>query len=112
MPPDFSKAGGYAFGVVFAIFLAAMRTRLPWWPFHPAGYLASGSFGLPRMWIPLFIAWVCKTSLLRYGGLGAYRKAVPFFLGLIAGEFTMGMIGSLIGLCGLYMPPGAGIGGL
>lgn len=111
-PPDPGKAGGYAFGMAFTLFLSAMRSRFPWWPFHPAGYLCSGSFGLSRLWVPLFIAWAAKASLLKIGGLNAYRRAIPFFLGLICGEFCVGMIGTFLGFLGVYIPQSAGLGGL
>ena len=47
------------------------------WPFHPAGYLVSGSFGLMRLSLPIFVTWALKSVLLRYGGLGAHRRAQP-----------------------------------
>lgn len=109
---DIGRAGGYGFGMIFTLFLSAMRSRYSWWPFHPAGYLCSGSFGLSREWIPLFIAWAAKASILRFGGLTSYRKALPLFLGLICGEFTVGMLGSIAGFFGIRIPPSAGIGGL
>lgn len=111
-PPDPGRVGGYAFGMLFTFFLSAMRARFPWWPFHPAGYLTSGSFGLSRLWVPLFIAWAAKATILKFGGLQSYRTALPFFLGLICGEFVVGMLGTLVGFCGVYIPQSAGLGGL
>ncbi|MBM3493116.1 MAG: hypothetical protein FJX72_02155 [Armatimonadetes bacterium] len=29
--------------------------------------------------------WAVKALIIRYGGLRAYRKAVPFFVGLVLG---------------------------
>jgi len=29
-----------------------------------------------------------KTTILRYGGVPVYRLMMPFFLGLVLGEFT------------------------
>jgi hypothetical protein len=48
--------------------------------------------------MPLLIAWVAKLLMLRYGGLRLYRMALPFFLGVILGEFTTGGIWSIIGV--------------
>lgn len=113
MAADPGRTGGYAFGAVFAFFLGFMRLRFSWWPFHPAGYLAASCFALFRLWVPLFIAWAAKTALLRYGGLKGYQRAIPFFVGLIVGEFVVGMVVSLLGLYGVVqVPPQAGIGGL
>ena len=37
-------------------------------------------------WFNIFIAWVIKVVVLRYGGAAAYRRSQPFFLGLITGH--------------------------
>jgi hypothetical protein len=51
--------------------------------------------------------------ILRYGGLRGYRAALPFFIGLVLGEFAAGFVRTLLDLgFGLYLPPGSGIGGL
>jgi len=112
-PTDWGTVGAYAFGAAFTILLAALRTRLLWWPLHPVGYLASGSVGVYRLWLPIFITWLIKATLLRYGGLRSYRRALPFFLGLVAGEFSFAFLRTLLDLAlGLYLPPGSGLGGL
>lgn len=111
--PDPGSLGAYAFGCLFTLFLAAMRVRFVWWPFHPAGYLVAGSFGLFRLWLPIFVSWLIKSLLLRYGGLKAYRRALPFFLGLILGEFVAGFARTMLDMVfGLHLPPESGIGGL
>ncbi len=111
--PQLGASMGYAFGVAFTAFLAAMRTRFVWWPFHPVGYVVAGSFGLFRLWLPIFVTWLVKTVLLRYGGLRAYQSARPFFIGLIFGEFTAAFIRTLLDLAfSLYLPATSGIGGL
>ena len=50
------------------------------------------------IWVPVFICWVAKWMIIRYGGLKSHRRAIPFFMGLILGEFTMGSVWSIIGL--------------
>jgi hypothetical protein len=73
----------------------------------------SGSFGLFRLWLPIFVSWLVKVLLLRYGGLVAYRRALPFAYGLVLGEFFAGFVRSLLDLgFGLGLPPSSGIGGL
>ena len=94
-------------------FLAIMRSRFVGWPFHPAGYLVAGCFGLMRLWLPVFLTWAIKALVLRYGGLRGYRTALPFFIGLVLGEFTAGFLRTVLdGAFGLYLPPESGIGGL
>jgi hypothetical protein len=111
--PDAGSMGAYLFGIAFTLFLASMRARFLWWPFHPAGYLVSGSFGLFRLWLPIFASWLAKSLILRYGGLRLYRRALPFFLGLVLGEFGAGFLRTVLDLTlGLHLPANSGIGGL
>ena len=57
----------------------------------------SNSWGMATVWFPLLIVWVVKGLLLRHGGLGTYRRAMPFFLGLIMGDFMVGSLLSVLG---------------
>jgi len=86
-------------GFVFAAFLQAMRIRLAWWPFHPLAYAVSGSWEMNLLWLPLLIAYVTKLILVRYGGSKAYRTSLPFFYGLILGQFIPGSILNIWGIC-------------
>lgn len=98
-PTEASASTPIAFGTgtLFALLLAFARSRFLWWPFHPAGYAVSNSWGMAIAWFPLFIAWIIKTLLIRIGGLKAHRRAIPFFMGLILGEFVIGSLLSVIG---------------
>ncbi len=87
-------------GFVFALFLQFMRVRFPWWPFHPLGYAVTSSWEINLVWMPLFVAWVLKVVLLRYTGLPGYRRALPFFFGLMLGQFV---VGSLLNFYGIAM---------
>jgi hypothetical protein len=73
-----------------------------WWPLHPIGYAVSSSLSMHILWIPMLVAWIIKGLVLRYGGLRLYRQGIPFFLGLILGEFVIGggwsVIGTVTGL--------------
>jgi len=84
-------------GAVTTVFFAAMRSRFIWWPLHPAGYAVSNSWGMATVWFPLLLVWAFKGILLRVGGLGMYRRAMPFFIGLMLGEFVVGSCLSVIG---------------
>jgi Family of unknown function (DUF6785)/Domain of unknown function (DUF6784) len=85
-------------GFAFSLFLMVMRTEFLWWPFHPVGLAVSSSWAMNYMWFPLFIAWVAKAVILRSSGLKGYRTALPFFLGLVLGEFVVGAFWNLAGL--------------
>jgi hypothetical protein len=55
----------------------------------------ANSWGMYNLWCPLFVAWLLKFIILRQGGLGSYRKAVPFFLGLALGDYILGYLWSM-----------------
>jgi len=77
-------------GTVFALGLASLRMNLSWWPLHPVGYAISGSYTMERIWFCVFIAWLIKALILKYGGAKAYKPALHFFVGLILGDFVVG----------------------
>ena len=85
-------------GFLFAAFLQAMRVRFFWWPFHPLAYAVSGSWEMNLLWLPLFIAWLTKVLLLRYGGMRTFTGALPFFYGLILGQFIPGSLLNIWGI--------------
>lgn len=113
MPSDKGAAVAYLVGIGFVWLLAMLRHQFVWFPFHQGGYIVSGAFAVPRHWVAIFAAWAVKALLLRYGGARAYRAALPFFVGLVIGEFTTGFLRTLLGLAlGWQMPSESGIGGL
>jgi hypothetical protein len=85
-------------GGAFTIFLAAMRSRYAWWPLHPAGYAVAGGWSMALFAPSIFMAWLIKTIVLRYGGMTAFRPASRFFLGMILGEFIAGTWWGLYGI--------------
>lgn len=97
-PTDYTAIMGMLAGLCFTIFLAVMRMRFIGWQLHPVGYVLSGSWTMNLVWFVFFISWVLKFSILKYGGLKAYRRFTPLFLGLILGEFTVGSIWTIIGI--------------
>ncbi|MBN2307436.1 MAG: hypothetical protein JXR94_00605 [Candidatus Hydrogenedentes bacterium] len=85
-------------GLVFAIGLAALRMNLTWWPFHPVGYAVSGSWSMEQLWLCVFVAWLVKSLLLKYGGARTYKPAVPFFVGLMMGDLVVGSFWNIYGI--------------
>jgi len=84
-------------GAAVTCFLMAMRTQFVWWPLHPVGYAMANTFTMAQVWVPFLIAWLAKLIILRYGGMRLYRKSMPFFLGLILGDFANGGFWTLAG---------------
>lgn len=86
-------------GACVVLLLSIMRRNFVWWPFHPIGYaVANAGSGAPFewVWMSIFVGWLCKYLTLRYGGIQAFRKLMPFFIGLILGDYAAGAISSLI----------------
>lgn len=90
-------------GFLFAWGLQTMRTRFMWWPFHPLGFAISSNWEMNLVWMPLLIAWLFKTVIVKYGGHKAYQRAVPAFLGLILGQFVVGSILNIVSIA-LHVP--------
>lgn len=85
-------------GFLFCVLLGWIRLKVFSFPFHPIGFAISGSWSMNLVWLPLLIAWLLKVLTLKFGGLRLYKTAVPFFFGLILGDFMIGCLWSLIGV--------------
>ena len=96
--PDIGEITGIIGGFGFTIFLMIMKIRFLWWPFNPGGYVLTTGGGLGREWFAVFLSWLAKFIILRIGGVKLYRQVVPFFLGLILGDYTLGCLWSIIGI--------------
>jgi len=83
-------------GLIVTFFLMFLRTRFLWWPLHPAGYALSTNFGIDYIWSCLLLSSIVKWCILTYGGMGTHRKAIPFFFGVILGEYCVGSAWSLL----------------
>ena len=99
-PIKFDELGvkQFAFGFLFSAFLTFMRRRFVWWPFYAVGYAVGGGWAISWMWFSIFLSWLSKRLLIGFGGLKMYRRAMPFFLGLILGQFFMGSMWALLGV--------------
>ena len=93
--PALAFMGG---GLVLTVLLMFLRTQFLWWSLHPLGYVTADSWGMLNLWSCIFVAWVIKAVLLRYGGLASYRRAVPFFLGVALGDYIVGSIWGILGI--------------
>jgi hypothetical protein len=96
-PPDHTALWGIATGAGMALLLQALKLRFAGWPLHPLGFAVSGSWSMNTIWVPVLIAWAAKAITLRYAGLRGYRTLLPFFFGLILGDFTLGCLWPLVG---------------
>lgn len=96
-PPQLSTIMAAIVGALVTFLLSTLRGRFADFPLHPAGYVLNTSFANDFFWCDMFVAWLVKSLILRYGGMGMYRRYLPFFLGLILGDFVTGAFWSIIG---------------
>lgn len=97
-PPDVAGMLHMAAGAAFVLILFLCRTYVPGFYLHPAGFLVSSSWAMYMLWSSLFLGWLIKAPILRYGGIKTYRVLLPFFLGLILGDCLNAIVWTIIGL--------------
>ena len=85
---------GIGFGVMGL--LTYLRVKFFWLPLHPLGYVMASNQEMSDLWAPILICLFLKWVILKHGGIRSYRRAIPFFLGLVLGDFLMGSLWSLL----------------
>lgn len=83
-------------GALGTLALMMLRAQFAGFPLHPLGYLISLTFALDQLWTSILVGWGCKVLAVRYGGHEAYRRAIPFFMGLALGDVAMMLFWLLI----------------
>ncbi|MEW6752120.1 MAG: DUF6785 family protein [Candidatus Latescibacterota bacterium] len=89
-PPP--QVGAWVFRAIGGAVMGALmylRHHFLWWPFHPLGFaICTVSFIVGRMWFSVFMAWLLKLVILKYGGPHLHARTRFFFMGLILGQFS------------------------
>ncbi len=86
--PDGMRTGWAIGGGLFAIALAIARTIWLRFPLHPLGYIVALAYGpSTSLWFPFLLVFVTKWLLLKIGGIGAFRRLIPLFIGLVVGHY-------------------------
>jgi hypothetical protein len=89
----FTAIGAFVMGV-----LMMLHSKFLWWPIHYIGFPIAESAPLIYWWFAIFLAWLIKGVILRFGGHNVYKKSVPFFLGMILSTVTWIVIESALNL--------------
>ena len=55
-------------------------------PFHPVGFLIMSTWPISQLWFAIFVGWLVKVMVLKYGGAKLYVNARPAMMGVIVGE--------------------------
>ena len=98
MPVDSLRMTFMGGGMVLTLILFVLRMRFFWWPLHPAGYPLALSSSIDYFWFTFFISWALKAVILKYGKVRGYQRAIPFFFGLILGDFITGGLWMVYGV--------------
>ena len=83
-------------GALLQVLLTVASARFVWWPIHPVAFPVSAFWTTHHLMPSIFLAWLVKVVVLRYGGVVLYRRTRPFFLGLILGHYVAGGLWSAI----------------
>jgi len=78
--------------------MLVLRAFFLWWPLNPIGYLMCGSWPITEIWFSVLLGWIAKSSVMTFGGAIAYRKALPFFLGLTLGQAVIATVWTIVSL--------------
>ncbi len=95
--PDWREIVAIGVGFAFTVGLTVLRGHLLSLPLHPFGYAIANTETMNKTWLPFMIAWAIKALTLRYFGASTYRALIPFFVGLILGDFLHGGLWTLVG---------------
>jgi hypothetical protein len=98
-PPNLTTMTEMGVGGIVTVGLILLRRVWLTSPFNPVGFAISGSWNTMMVAFPLFLAWTAKALILRYGGLQAYRAAIPLALGVVLGEFVVGTFWEIFAIC-------------
>ncbi len=102
--PDSAAAWRYAFlagGAGIMALLMFCQYRFTWWMLHPLGFAIGPTQPVKDLWFSIFLGWLLKVLLLRLGGLSLIRRATPFVLGGVLGQFVAcGVWATIDGLLG------------
>ena len=89
MSANYAAVSAVITGMLLSFAFMFMRARFFWFPLHAAGYAVSSTYTMNMFWFSIFVSFIAKWLILKYGKLRTYRRTVPFFLGLILGECVL-----------------------
>ena len=97
--PNWDGTQSMGIGAAMTWILYFLRHKFMWWPFHPIGYVMTAATwgGLADFWFSVFLGWLVKFIILAVFGLRAHQRAIPFFLGLVMGDYVFVGMWALLG---------------
>lgn len=76
---------GLIIGALTCGLLIKLRLTFVGFPLHPLGFVTWFGWPIDRYWLSIFLGWVLKSVILRYGGFNLFHRFRPFSYGLIVG---------------------------
>jgi len=92
---EWNRLGFMGIGSVITAVLYYLRYRFTSFPIHPIGFTICGMVEMQDNAFSIFLMWATKSIIMQLGGLTAYRRYAPFFLGMIMGYVTGVAIGAI-----------------
>ncbi len=92
---DWLRMGFLGGGAGLMGILTYLQYRFTWWPIHPIGLTICSTNVARSNQVAIFIVWAFKSLALRFGGVAAYRRYQPFFIGLLTG-YGLGVLLSFV----------------
>lgn len=90
---NYLHIGGGFIGVLGLLILRAQFN----FGLHPIGFLGPSVHAVHMLWSSIFLGWLFKSLIQRYGGMKGYTAFLPFFLGLIVGDVLNAVIWIILG---------------
>ncbi|MGD2173819.1 MAG: hypothetical protein PVJ27_00305 [Candidatus Brocadiaceae bacterium] len=88
--PSFARMFWQGGGALLMGLLIVAQRSFFWWPIHPVGMLVVSSHMVRFFWFSVFLAWLVKAFIVKFGGYGAFRVARRFMIGMVMGFFLGG----------------------
>ncbi|MBC8142046.1 MAG: hypothetical protein H7Y38_11465, partial [Armatimonadetes bacterium] len=88
----FHLAGGFTGVLLMLLARARMNFGL-----HPIGFLSASVYSMHMLWFSIFIGWLGKVLIQRYGGMKGYLAFLPFSLGLVLGDSVNAVLWIILG---------------
>jgi hypothetical protein len=85
-PKGHSPALHMSIGFGATVLLEIAALTFAGWPLLPVGFVACFGNPIGNAWFSIFVGWLAKVLIVRFGGAPLFQRARPFFIGIIFGE--------------------------
>ncbi len=83
-------------GAILTGVLMVLKMHFVAWPLHPVALPIACAWVTDEYLPAIFVAWLIKAVIMRYGGLRLHRQGLTFFVGVIIGSATMTFLRTIL----------------